>query len=746
MMVTESTNAGSSGSSLAAIWQRKGFILTVMAVAVAFAGLLLLVITPRYTAEALIALNRSNTIIASNSAVVGTQYDGAFVRTETEILKSRRLAAQVLDELGLTNDPEFNKELRKNEGMRAQFSAWLADTSDQVKAWAAANIPGMQSVLGREAKEPAEITGLTGDALRRTRIVDDLLERVSVKPDAESYTIHLKFEASTAEKAARIANAFADIYIRNQVETRYAEIDQATGWITRQVTDMRRQVAEATAAVAEYRQKHGMSPLNSDQGQLSAQQLLALNTELSAIERDRADAETKLKQAKDMMARGGDVRALEFVGTSLFVRQLRQQEAELLGRIAEQSSRYRDDHPQVAALKAQVAGIRRDMSTEVNRMVTTLEGRVAQAKAREETLRARMQSISHDAISTSRTSAELAQLERDVTAKNMLLDGFIQRYNEISSRMEIERPDARIASRAEAPADPSHPKSVLFLGIAVIGSLGLAVSLVLLLERFRPGFVTVSQVKDELALPTLAVIPQVRRLGRHKSLSTAVLDSPTSPYAEAVRSAQLAILNARTDEKANGILVASSLPGEGKSAFAVALARSLASNGYRTLLVDCDLRRPAVARLLGGRNAPGFTDYLIQQNSLDEIVRLDEQSGLHYIAAGSRCEDPQKMLNSALAGTTLAALREKFDLVIIDSPPTMVASDSAVLAKICDLALYIVEWDKTPRRAVQAGVDYLQSFGVRIAGVVLSKVDFDRQRQYSDYVDFAFRDYEYYGK
>jgi capsular exopolysaccharide synthesis family protein len=204
------------------------------------------------------------------------------------------------------------------------------------------------------------------------------------------------------------------------------------------------------------------------------------------------------------------------------------------------------------------------------------------------------------------------------------------------------------------------------------------------------------------------------------------------------------VLNART-EGSKAILITSSLPGEGKTAFSLSLGRSLAQSGHRTLLIDCDLRRPMVSRLLNVNNQPGFADYLDAQAPLDQIVHLDDHSGLHYITAGTRVTDPQRLLGSKTCAATLAGFKEEYDVVLVDSPPTMVASDSAILARTCETALYVVEWDKTPRRAVQAGVEYLRSFEINVAGVVLSKVDMNKQRQYGDYVDFAFRYGEYYG-
>lgn len=324
----------------------------------------------------------------------------------------------------------------------------------------------------------------------------------------------------------------------------------------------------------------------------------------------------------------------------------------------------------------------------------------------------------------------------------MLANSFADIY--AANRADIEKADSRVVSRATSPTMPSHPQPLLFLGVAVVGALGLGVALVGLLEHFRSGYISTLQVKSELGLPTLGVVPHLPRLPREVAPSDYMLEKPTSIYAEAIKAAQLAILDCRADGKGKRILVASSVPGEGKTAFAISLARSMATSGYRVLLMDCDFRRPAVGRYFAVENGEvGLCDLLRQIAPVERVVRRDQRTGLYYACAGMPCRDPQKLLDSTFAVSVLAGLMTRFDVAIIDSPPTMVASDSAVLARLTDLILYVVAWDKTPRGAVQAGVDYLKSHGGQVAGVVLSKVDLTRGGGYGDY---AYRYGEYYAK
>jgi len=398
----------------------------------------------------------------------------------------------------------------------------------------------------------------------------------------------------------------------------------------------------------------------------------------------------------------------------------------------------------MAALKGQLATMRAEIDREVAKQVERMANKAAQAKAREDVLKARIDRIQNRTAQSDEVVTEIEQREKLVEAKNLMLESFLARYAELTNRAEIQGPDARVASRATPPAKPSSPKPLLFLGVAFVGSSALSVSLAFLLERFRTSFRSTREVREVLDLPTLGILPDTSRHTPRTLPGDYLVDRAESVYAEAVRSAQIAIINAREGKK-RATLITSTVPGEGKTAFAVSLGRSLALAERKVVLVDCDLRRPAVARQLSAYDVPGLADYLRQQASFDEILRHDTRSGLDFVASGGHTTEPQRLLEDVGLPRLFDRLFDSYDMVLVDTPPTMVAFDAALLEPYVDFALYVVEWDKTPRRAVEAGIDHLRSFDIPVGGVVLTKVDLERQRQYSDYVDFCFRSSDYYG-
>lgn len=725
-MVADDTETSGPNQALGVLWQRKGLIGATVAGATALAVVTLNLIEPTYTADALIALNtrssQADYLLTTKPTVVTPPLNAVLVSTEMNIIGSRSMAAQVVDALALDRDQEFNPLIRPSLLPEPMSMAWKS----------------LKLALLGERAEPDH----------RTVTIDTVIKRLTIKNEADSFVIRVGIESEAPMKAALIANAFADLYIRSQREAKLDEMEMASGWISSQIANLRDELLSDTSAIVAFRQQHDLSPIQvRDQGQVSAQHLVVLNTELAQVERERAEAEAALSQARRAL-KSGNLTSLTFVDDSPFLQEMRREEARILGRIAEMSVGYRADSPAIDALRGQLTAMRSEINREIGKQVDLLANRAAQAKAREDVLKTRLDQVSRQASATDPAMTELVLREREIETKNVMLESFLGRFAELTNRTELNEPDARIASRATPPAEPSHPKAFLFLGVALAGSTGLGISLAFLLEHFRNGFQSTRQVREVLGLPTLGIIPDVAKLPGRTLPGDYLVDRPDSVFAEAVRSAQIAIINARADNigQKRGVMITSSLPGEGKTAFAVSLGRSMALAEKKVLLVDCDLRRPSVARQLNAYEIPGFADHLRQQASLEEILRHDQRTGLDFVASGGRTQDPQRLLEDPATKAAFDVFLGRYDVVLIDTPPTMVAFDAALLAGMCDMALYVVEWDRTPRRAVEAGIEHLKTFDIPVGGVVLSKVDLDRQRQYSDYVDFCFRGSEYYGK
>jgi capsular exopolysaccharide synthesis family protein len=220
-----------------------------------------------------------------------------------------------------------------------------------------------------------------------------------------------------------------------------------------------------------------------------------------------------------------------------------------------------------------------------------------------------------------------------------------------------------------------------------------------------------------------------------------IVKHPTSQYSEAIRSIRTALRYSDIDHPPKVVLVTSSLPGEGKTVFAASLARSVARSGGRALLVDCDLRRPGVARLLGVDAEPGLLGLFAEGANQDSIIRVDAASGMHFIVSKGGTANPQDLLSSQQMRAFLERMRSRYDTIVIDAPPVLAVSDPIILSHVVDATMYLVRWEKTPRPVVLGAMKILRTNGGPVAGVVLSRVNARRHASYG-YGDAAY----YYGR
>jgi len=216
---------------------------------------------------------------------------------------------------------------------------------------------------------------------------------------------------------------------------------------------------------------------------------------------------------------------------------------------------------------------------------------------------------------------------------------------------------------------------------------------------------------------------------------------PTSQYSEAIRSIRTALRYSDVDNPPKVVLITSSLSGEGKTVFATSLARSVARSGGKALLVDCDLRRPSVSGLLGVSGDPGVLDIFAENANTDALIRIDEESGMHYIPSKGGTANPQDLLSSQQMRSFLERMRARYDLIVLDAPPVLAVSDPIILSHFVDTTIYLVRWEATPRPIVTGAVKMLRANGGDIAGVVLSRVNTRKHATYG-YGDSGY----YYGR
>ena len=667
-----------------------------------------------YTAAASLTIDtRKARVVDAEAVLSGLTAEAAVIDTEVEILRSRQLAERVVDALGLIHDPEF---------AASASSPWFGDADRRAT--------------------------LVDPQARRELVVDAVLERLRIARTGGTYVMQVAFESRDPAKAARIANAFADQYLLQQRETKGDATRHANSWLTGRLTALRVELEAAEGAVERYRAENGL--LSADGATLTEQEISAYSQQRATARSQLAEEAARLRTARMQLAHGSSGEDVGEALQSQVVQQLRARRAEASARVADLSSRYGERHPDMVRARRELSDADEQIEAEIRRIVSNLEARVQVAQERAGAVDASLAEARLTLAVDNAAGVRLNELERHADSVRTLYQSFLARFQETSAAEGAEQSDARIVSRARTPSEPSSPNTPLLLAGGLVAALMLALAAVGLAEMLDRGLRHAEDVEQRLGKPSLGQAPLLRSVAEKADRGLApadyVLKRPLSPFAEAFRTLRAAILHSSPGRKVQVVALCSALPGEGKSTTALSLTRISALAGGKVVLVDCDLRRRAVARMLRIEPALGLLEVLDGSATLEEALRLDEGSGAWVLPLARGGATPRDVLGGAEMEALTARLRETFDLVILDTPPLLATSEARVLAARADAAVLLARWRRTPDRVAASALRMLEHSGAAAVGVVLTQVDMNAQARhgygdidydYADYVAFA---------
>ncbi|MBX3505313.1 MAG: polysaccharide biosynthesis tyrosine autokinase [Parvibaculum sp.] len=686
---------------LRGIWARKQIILLAFAGFMTLAVFWLMTATPTYTVEARVLLSpRTGEISTFDAENTPLLPDNETLNSEIQVITSRPLIARLITDLGLAANPEFNPALRA---------------------------PGFFGRIGvafglRDASPATDIEVVT----------DVVLSRLEVYQKLNSRVIALVFTSVDPRMAAIVPNRLAELYIAQQVEQRTGVNSEATRWLAEQIGELRIKVEQSEAAVEAFRAESGLFLTNGST--LPQQQLTELNTQLSQAEAERAVAQAKLGNARNLLASGNAVNTAAEVLQSPLIQNLRQKEVELRAQIAQMSETLLPTHPRMQESQANLADLEREVEKEVRKIIEALENEARVAGARVESLRANLTRLQRRMGQLNQDEVKLRALQRDADTNRALLESFLLRYQQANARAEADTQasNARIVSRAQQPTAATFPRMGPALGFATIASLIFAFCVAFLIEVFQRGFRTGDQIERSTGMPFLGLVPEVHRGKSRPQPANEIVHDPAGIYAESIRTLQGHVLLARVgDRRAKTVLVTSSVSSEGKTTTVASLARAFAMGGFRAVIVDADMHMPAIPEVLGMSRQPGLADLLMGRAAFHHVIRKDPSSQVHVIQAGTPIANPTAALASSQMQWVLTALQQTYDYVIIDSPAALAAADAQVLAKLADVTVLAVKWADTDRKTVARALKLLAAASSRRVGLLLTQVDLQRYRRYS---------------
>ncbi len=672
--------------------RRKLPFLACLVVVPAIAALALHRVTPLYTAVGALIYEPGRYRSQELQSVLQTgPTTEAVMASQAEVLHGLRLIEPMAQRLDLFSNPEFNASLRR---------------------------PSMvQRLLARVAllrAPPSRDDAASGPPVSspRNQVLLAAQRAVTVRPLNNSHVMEVTFTASDPALTAAAVNTLMDIYVKAGLAAKYSAVDKARAWLERRAAELRSELRKQEDRIASYRADNGL--VQGVHAELDVENISQLEEALAKARADLANALGKLNAAQN----GGGGEA----PLAPSVIQLREQGASLAAQLQEMSTRLGPRHPDVLGVQRELRAVQSQEAAETARVVAATQAEVRAAQDRVQALEKDL-AASHARVDESAVAqVPLSLMQRDADALRGLLTGVLQSLQETGQQAAVEMPDAHEVSLAPPPQNPSYPRAGPILAGSVASGLMLGLFFVYLLEINDTTIASGEDVRMALRVPCFALVPNLGRrvLGRMRAEDYAAL-RPLGGFAEQMRGLRTGLWLGAARPRTVSITAAR--PGEGKTTVALALGRVAALSGERVMLLDCDLRRPSIGRLLGGDGEQGLAEVLSGAAELEAVIKKDPLTPMSYMPAGATGPGAVGLFMSGKMAELIGALRDEYDLVVMDAPPALAVSDTRLIAHLADATLFCARWRHTPREVARNAIALLEDADASVVGVALTRVD-----------------------
>lgn len=667
--------------SLARQWVR---IVTVALIMTGLAFALAWLATPRYKAETRLLIETRESVYTrpeSNGEVDRPILDEEGVTSQVEVISSTDILKQVATKLNLARLPEFDE---------------------------AVGMGGLARLL--------VITGLKADPNEippEERVLKAMREKLEVYRVEKSRVIVIEFSSEDPKLAAEIPNAIADAYIAVQGAAKIESNSAATDWLAPEIADLSKRVRDAEAKVADYRAQSDLL-MGGNNSVLATQQLSELSSELSRVRASRASSEATAESVRKALQGGGSLDTFPEVLSSSLIQRLREQQVQLNSSIADLSTTLLDNHPRIRALRSQLADLGTQIRNEAQKVLKSLATEAQTAQMRENQLVSDLNKLKAQSARAGEQQVELNALEREANAQRQLLESYMTRYREASSRKDRNYMpvDARVFSRAVTPSEAYFPKTGAIVGAAFIAALLIMSIITLLQELFsgramRPAAGSRFERIEQVEMPRIAE-PLAEERVRHRSTDNLAGDVSTNlpETAEAVDGrgwdlpeepvrpgiGEIDIDKAAEKLIATGATRAIFVSPEGDEAAAssVLVAREVSDAGLRVLLLDLTASGAASAPLLDSGLFPGITNLLASEAQFSDVIHADHYSDCHVIPVGTA--DPVRAMRAAdRLPIIMQSLTTAYDLIVVECGAADAQGISRLVADGAEVFVSVIE-------------------------------------------------------
>jgi succinoglycan biosynthesis transport protein ExoP len=719
------------------ILKRKWVLVTFAAVLVALTAVVSFTRTPLYRATATLLIDEPGTSLLNIQDVLNagayyrSDYMGTYFNTQLRLLTSRSLAERVAKKLNLGARPEF-------QAARASRPGLLASVKNLVTfRWL---FGGKRSpAAGASAATPAYSTYAFA-----------ILGGLSIAPITETRLVYVSYVSPHAALSADVVNALVEEFVSFSVETRYEATKQTSEFLTEQVALLREDLKRKEEDLQKYGQEKNLLYL-SDNESTVVNKFADVNTALTTAQIERYAKESAYLELKSL-----SVDALPESVSNPTIQALRTTYSQVKSDYEEKGRIYRPEYPEMIQLKARLDATRNTLQEEIRKAVDAAEADYRAALKKEDSLRGLLDEQRGDVTRMNKNAIFYHTLRTEVENMRTLLSTLVAKQNEIQVSSQLgglRTSNIKVVDRALVPGGPFTPNVRRNLLTALLFGLFGGLGLIFLVEYLDSSVKGPEDVEKLVGLPSLGIIPflsadGIKRksdpYGSYRSYG-AEADKPGQALpdvreielinhlypkfsiAEDYRTVRTSILFSHADSAPKTIAFTSTLPQEGKTATISNLAVSFAQLEGKVLLVDADLRKPRLHKVFNLRNVNGLSSYLAGKNAFEEVIQKTSIDNVWTIPSGPHPPNPAELLNSKRMKELLAQAKDRFNVVLLDTPPVLAVIDPVIVSSLADSTVFVVRAGKTNRRPLVRAVEEIRKSKADIIGVVFNEVRIGRQ-------------------
>lgn len=706
------------------IYRSKWRIIALSVVVTLFAIVFAQSKTPIYVASSTMLIEQEQSkVVELNDIYNEGDSRQEYYYTQLEIITSTPIAEKVVRDLNLVEHPFFNQPPKPKSRWKA-FKELL-------------NPPPPSKPVTKQQQQQNKFDGVVGY----------ILGGMSASPISKTELVVISFQSADPEFAALAANAIAQAYINNHMDVNLQRVEKSATWLNHSLAGLKEKLIASEGRLQDFEEANSLVDLGGIKS-LAAKEIEQLSKNVLTAKRVEEQTENIyaiLNASKDEPEKLAN---LPEVLNHPNLKIVHQKKLDVENKIIELSLTYGPKHPKMIAANAELNKVLDNIKNKITRLIASIgsDYRTAQKQSKQAENALAEAKVKYQKLT--RVDSTRRELKQDVETNDKLYQAFFNRLKETAELQGFETSIGRIIDPATTPYSPSKPNKKLIVVLAFMLSVMVGVGATLLLEAFNSTIRTVGDIETRLHQNLLGIVPLVGSNLETKKQQQQYAEQVNHyhfftgddhAFSEAVRTLRTSLQLLNLDKTVQVVSITSTIPSEGKTLVTANLAFAVGQL-QKTIIIDTDLRKPKVAKNFKIKG-PGLSDFIAGNNTLEQCITTDKDSNIDVLPAGTLPPNPQELLASNQFKQLIHDLRQRYDKIIIDTPPILAVSDAMIVAKQSDATLYVIKASSTKESQIKASLKRLNQANLNIGGIVLNQVDLQKAIDYEEFSGY----YDQYG-